>query len=51
MASIFAKHSTVPTGWPKKANGPSPDPLKFKELDAPALLGRLKMCFMAKVAP
>ena len=38
-ASIAAKHSAVPAGWPKKANG---HPLRFKELSAPALLGHLK---------
>ena len=42
-ASINAKHSTAVARWPKKLIAPSsPNPPKFKELDAPALLGRLK---------
>ena len=40
-ASIVAKHSSVLAGWPKKLIS-APNPLKFKELDAPALLGHLK---------
>ena len=40
-ASIAAKHSTVLARWPKKLMSPG-NPLEFKELDAPTLLGRLK---------
>ena len=43
MANIAAKHSTVLARWPKKLISPSPNPPEFKELDAPALLGRLKI--------
>ena len=44
IASIIAKLSTAVARWPKKLIAPSsPNPPEFKELDAPALLGRLKM--------
>ena len=42
IASIIAKLSTAIARWPKKLIAPSPNPPEFKELDAPALLGRLK---------
>ena len=41
-ACIFAKHSSVLAEWPKKLISP-PNPLKFKKLDMPALLGRPKI--------
>ena len=41
IASIIAKLLTVVARWPNKLIAP-PNPPKFKELDAPALLGRLK---------
>ena len=50
-ASVVAKHSSVLAGWPKKLMSPG-NPLEFKELDAPALLGRLKTnnwSFMVKL--
>ena len=41
-ASIAAKHSIVLARWPKKLMVHSPHPFEFKELIAPALLGRVK---------
>ena len=44
IASIIAKLLTVVARWPKKLIAPScSNPPEFKELDVPALLGRLKM--------